>query len=119
MDIKEKMKNFNAKETAKGLWADLKKGVKVVGKKCSTFYHKNPDAVVAVGVTGIATAALAGFVAGTANGFQAGKEDAAQTVGATLARCAADYAKIEAEDSGLPIEVDTKMSDKDCTIVHF
>lgn len=119
MDFKEKLKNFKAKETAKGLWGDLKNGVKVVGKKCSNFYHKNPDAVVAVGVTSVATAALAGFVAGTANGFQAGKDDAAQTVGATLARCAADYARIEAEGSGLPLEVDKKLSDEDLKVVHF
>lgn len=79
MDFKEKLQNL--KETAKGLLRDMRRGCTVVKKVASDFYHKNPDAIVAIGAVATGTAFLAGAVKGCDVGLEAGRKDAAETVG--------------------------------------
>ena len=79
MDFKEKI--VSLKETAKGLLRDMRRGCKVVKAVASDFYHKNPDAVAAIGAVATGTAFLAGAVKGCDVGLEAGRKDAAETVG--------------------------------------
>lgn len=79
MDFKEKFASL--KETAKGLLCDMRRGCTVVKKVASDFYHKNPDAVAAIGAVATGTAFLAGAVKGCDVGLEAGRKDAAETIG--------------------------------------
>lgn len=79
MDFKEKI--VSLKETAKGLLCDMRRGCKVVKSVASDFYHKNPDAVAAIGAVATGTAFLAGAVKGCDVGLEAGRKDAAETIG--------------------------------------
>lgn len=79
MDFKGKIANL--KETTKGLLRDMRRGCKVVKAVASDFYHKNPDTIAAIGAVATGTAFLAGAVKGCDVGLEAGRKDAAETVG--------------------------------------
>lgn len=79
MDFKEKLQNL--KETTKGLLRDMRRGCKVIKAVASDFYHKNPDAIAAIGAVATGTAFLAGAVKGCDAGLEAGRQEAAETIG--------------------------------------
>ena len=79
MDFKEKFSKV--KETAKGLLCDMRRGCKVIKAVASDFYHKNPDAIAAIGIVSTGTAFLAGAVKGCDAGLEAGRQEAAETIG--------------------------------------
>lgn len=79
MDFKEKFSK--ARETAKGLLRDMRRGCKVIKAVASDFYHKNPDAIVAIGAVATGTAFLAGAVKGCDAGLEVGRQEAANTIG--------------------------------------